>query len=407
MTGSGTLLDPYVIGDVNDLQAMGNDLAGYYILNNDIDAAVTVGWNGGLGFVPIGVFATPFTGDFDGKGYYIADLTINRPLEQYVGLFGYVNGPGEFKNVSLINAVISGYSFCGSLIGYHETPGGPVSNCNSTGSVSAVRGATGGLLGYANNSVTNCYSDCAVTVVNTLNTGGFQDDAVEVGGLIGTTLPGVAGQSVTNCYSTGAVSVTSLHRKVSSVGGLIGYSGGVVSQCYSTSTLTINANTTATEIGGFIGFCSWQVANVKVSDCYERGSLTIVAGVASYGDIGCFIGALDSGGGMLGVENCYAKGLLTYDPLKILTTGGFLADNYGPKPVTNCFWDTQSTGQAASPGGGTGKTTVEMQTLATYTNAGWDFVLIWGIHPNNYPVFGPAPLIVAPSVQTNPATEVI
>ena len=54
MTGSGTLLDPYVIYDVNDLQAMENDLAAYYELGQDIDASATVGWNGGLGFKPIG-----------------------------------------------------------------------------------------------------------------------------------------------------------------------------------------------------------------------------------------------------------------------------------------------------------------------------------------------------------------
>jgi len=60
MTGSGTLLDPYVIWDVNDVQDMALDLTAYYELGQDIDAAATTGWNwdAGLGifkgFDPIG-----------------------------------------------------------------------------------------------------------------------------------------------------------------------------------------------------------------------------------------------------------------------------------------------------------------------------------------------------------------
>jgi hypothetical protein len=54
MTGSGTVGDPYIIYDVTDLQAMINNLAAYYELANDIDASATSGWNGGLGFEPVG-----------------------------------------------------------------------------------------------------------------------------------------------------------------------------------------------------------------------------------------------------------------------------------------------------------------------------------------------------------------
>jgi len=41
--------------------------------------------------------------------------------------------------------------------------------------------------------------------------------------------------------------------------------------------------------------------------------------------------------------------------------------------VGDCFWDIQTSGQAASAGG-TGKTTAEMQTASTFLDAGWDFV---------------------------------
>ncbi|GAI94379.1 unnamed protein product, partial [marine sediment metagenome] len=38
MTGSGTALDPYIISNVVDLQAMKDHLDSYYELANDIDA---------------------------------------------------------------------------------------------------------------------------------------------------------------------------------------------------------------------------------------------------------------------------------------------------------------------------------------------------------------------------------
>jgi len=53
MTGSGTLLDPYVIWDVNDLQAVRTYDAAYFELGADIDATATAGWYGGLGFEPL------------------------------------------------------------------------------------------------------------------------------------------------------------------------------------------------------------------------------------------------------------------------------------------------------------------------------------------------------------------
>jgi hypothetical protein len=55
--------------------------------------------------------------------------------------------------------------------------------------------------------------------------------------------------------------------------------------------------------------------------------------------------------------------------------------------VNNSFWDTETSGQATSAGG-TGKTTAEMQTESTFTDAGWDFTTVWDIEDYfgiNYP----------------------
>ncbi|MBA7633357.1 hypothetical protein ES703_40923 [subsurface metagenome] len=53
MTGSGTAAAPYKIYNVTDLQAIGDNLAAYYELANDIDASATSGWNGGAGSLEV------------------------------------------------------------------------------------------------------------------------------------------------------------------------------------------------------------------------------------------------------------------------------------------------------------------------------------------------------------------
>jgi hypothetical protein len=43
--------------------------------------------------------------------------------------------------------------------------------------------------------------------------------------------------------------------------------------------------------------------------------------------------------------------------------------------VTKSFWDRETSGQPTS-NGGTGKTTVEMQDIATFSLAGWDIIAV-------------------------------
>jgi len=69
------------------------------------------------------------------------------------------------------------------------------------------------------------------------------------------------------------------------------------------------------------------------------------------------------------VTQCYSTGAARY---------GLVGSNgdreYPPWGTeTACFWDTQ-TSHATWSMGGTGKTTVEMQTAKTFLSAGWDFV---------------------------------
>ncbi|MBQ8894635.1 MAG: InlB B-repeat-containing protein [Clostridia bacterium] len=67
------------------------DLAGHYIMTNDIDM-------NGISFTPIGTVSDPFTGSFDGNGYTIHNLSVDT-TENNQGLFG--SNAGVIRNVTL------------------------------------------------------------------------------------------------------------------------------------------------------------------------------------------------------------------------------------------------------------------------------------------------------------------
>jgi len=91
--------------------------------------------------------------------------------------------------------------------------------------------------------------------------------------------------------------------------------------------------------------------------------------------------------------NCYSTGLVTATNVPddlIEYLGGFSGDGDVP---SSCFWNTETSGQAASAGGAVGKTTAEMKTIATF--AGWNIAPaasltdeVWQIvDGSTYPLF--------------------
>ena len=138
-----------------------------------------------------------------------------------------------------------------------------------------------------------------------------------IGGLVGRN----SNSTISNCYSTGSVNGFDNYT-----GGLVGFNnyGSTISNCYSTGSVDGN-----NYVGGLVGF---NYDYSTISNCYSTGSVN-------------------------GFDNY---------------TGGLVGCNYNSE-VNNSFWDTETSGQSWSDGG-TGKTTAEMQTQSTFTDAGWDCV---------------------------------
>ncbi len=164
-----------------------------------------------------------------------------------------------------------------------------------------------------------------------------------VGGLLG----GGTNDTISACYTTGSV------EGVQYVGGLVGYNGSssTISVSYSSdSVTTVNGNG-----GGLVGD-----NQAPITDCYSTGS------VGSSANIGGLVGYNAST-----ISYSYSTGNVT----GYINKGGFAG--YNASTLTNCFWDTISSGSSTGIGGGTttgatGKTTVQMKDPTTFTAASWD-----------------------------------
>ncbi|HBX67488.1 MAG TPA: hypothetical protein DEG32_15530, partial [Balneolaceae bacterium] len=164
--GTGIEADPYQVETLEQLQALKDSPSSHFVLNNDLDASATSTWNSGAGFVPIGG-NTPFTGSFDGQGFVITGLTIDRTTEDYVGLFAVIGDGGTVSNIGLEQLSISGGGNTGGLAGENN---GTISGSYADGDVdgSAV---VGGLVGLNNSNISESYS--AGTVAGTQDIGGL------------------------------------------------------------------------------------------------------------------------------------------------------------------------------------------------------------------------------------------
>jgi len=72
------------------------------------------------------------------------------------------------------------------------------------------------------------------------------------------------------------------------------------------------------------------------------------------------------------ITSCYAMGAVSGTD----SVGGLCGENNYYSTISGSFWDIQTSGRTTSAGG-TGKTTAQMQTLFTFTSAGWDFSTVW------------------------------
>jgi len=302
-----------------DLDAVRDNLGGNHTLMNDLDST-SLGYeelasptaNQGKGWEPIGTYIPEwgfmgFMGTFDGQGHEMRDLFINRPDENFIGLFHFLEvgetygiyGEGVIKDIGVVNATVIGKDRVGGLVGQNEY--GTVFNSYFTGNVTGEN-YVGGLVGWNHHlgTVSNSYSTSDVTGDSS------------VGGLVGEN-----SNTVSDSYSTGSVTGKNY------VGGLMGGNSdfATVSYSHSSSSVTGDEN-----VGGLVGSNDWST----VSYSHSTGSVT--------GDVnvGGLVGENDYAGT---VNNSYSTGSVTGEDI----VGGLVGWHY-QSTVSNSYSTGSVTG---------------------------------------------------------------
>ena len=350
--GKGTKDDPYQIANGSQLayfakrvnaEEYGEKYADtYFELTEDIDL-------GGKEWTPVGETVADlimggheyfvFSGNFDGNGYTIKNLTIGTETSPYsgdvCGLFGATSGTIEdvvLENVS-INYVggnhSSGYGFRmgGALVGYSM---GDIVNCTvigldmkagSDGSYVALN-SIGGLVGIQDGDTTVSHSRVSGKIEESTKKG-------NVGGFVGTL---AKGSSAKYCGADVSVEVTGNGRGIA-VGGFVGIGNGVtidetlIENCYATGNIT-----GAEYAGGFVG----NISGLNISNCYAKGDVSNSFVGAS------FMGTDAASNNYYGtVKNCYATGLVS--DISSSAYAFAMQDTMNRSTIQNCYYNIQNT----------------------------------------------------------------
>ena len=353
ITGSGTESDPYRIGTaeglklfhdiVNNENGQTQNTAACATLTADIvlnDG--TFDEDGNYTHGPSGA-ATPtewtfigrdyeeaYSGTFDGAGHTIQGIYCNDQIKGRAGLFGYVNG-ATIKDIK-VTGYIKTYGLAGGIAAY-------------------IRGGT---------SITDCVN--AATVIAG-DTRGYSPSA---GGIVGCSEREQQNQ-ITDCINTGTVKVIVPKGDYSSAGGILGQAvnSTLISNCSNFGPISggrlENATSKKSYVGGIVG----HIVSTTVSDCYNTGTVTDT--VNPEAQIGGIIGCLNSMTSHL--ANSYNVGKVTAAS-EAATLGGVAGSvsRYN-NTITNCYYLTDTAGQACGKNDGVITNTTEKSAF-DFANGG-------------------------------------
>ena len=217
------------------------------------------------GWEPIGSSSDTFETMFNGNGYTLSNLMINRSGNDSngVGLFGYTGTRAQITNLGLLDVNTTGASSVGSLVGVN---GGAIRGSYATGDITGTGDRVGGLVGKNNNTIASSYVASSVSGVN------------RVGGLVGSN---DEGSSIMGSYAM----LVEVEGSGNTIGGLSGANSGDISDSYvATGTSSVSG---VNNVGGLVG---WNAPTGTLTNSYT------LAAVSGDSRVGGLIGQNASGG---------------------------------------------------------------------------------------------------------------
>ena len=268
------------------------------------------------------------SGTFDGNGFSISNLYINRSSTS-VGLFSRLSGvegqPGVLRNVKLVDANVTGFRQVGLLVGTNNK-GGVIENCTVSGRVTGVNRPilipaaneeqvvasypneiVGGLVGDNNGTIRDSKST-DITVIGAIRVGGLvgiNHGVIEngfasgiangnnfyVGGLAGCN-GGCGDATTTGTIRNSSASVSVFGSfEVRNTGGLVGQNGrrGTITESYATGAVSGHTRT-----GGLAGLNSGNISGSYATGTVD-GLGNVVGGLAGANNNGNIIDSYATG----------------------------------------------------------------------------------------------------------------
>ena len=344
------------INNINDLQAVRDNLGGDYTLRADLNLGGINDWT------PIGSTLYPFTGTFAVADNHTISF-VNITSQNFAsGLFGI--NEGSITGLTLNNPNITAGKYVGAIAGINkgviedcivddlgnETPGviqNLIEEDESVYETEAEKGSyVGGIAGKSDSDATieNCVNNVEVkpaTMEGKLTAGGGL-----VGYNLGSVLGGHASATVREVGDEGAY-----------IGGLVGYNESLIQGAYFLGDLFADINDDDTAVGGIAGMNDY---GGKIQYCfaeqgtYEAGKIGGLVGITK-GFVGesyvkaAMITGKEVGGLAFNVydgaiENCHAASLLEGINSESITAGfAFFIDYENDDThgtVSNCFSST-------------------------------------------------------------------
>ena len=295
---------------------------------------------GDVGWVPIGSESKPFGGRFDGNGYTISGLQINRDAADNQSLFGVSTSDALISNIGLLNLKIEGGAKAAGLVGTNR---GQVGYSYVGGSVQAkgMEGVAGGLI--ANND------------------GGAIIGSYALGQVSGnSSLGGLVGENNGRVINSHADSIVMPGSGGARFGGLVGHNRHLIANSYASGKILQGGSSSIK--GGLVG---WNDSEARIINGYAAVS---VAGAIAGGLVGYNLGF---------IKNSYAIGELSDGSD---TRGSLIGINDGGTSVAS-YWNSDSIASGGSNGIGQTSAQLKSQTPTVPMNsiykdwdtADWDF----------------------------------
>lgn len=268
MTLYAKWVSPKAIRTVEELDAIREDLYGWYVLENDLDLSGIANWNpigeyeGPYEFAPAEWWCHAFKGIFDGQGHTIKGLRITELRADKAGLFGTM-ADGEIRNLTLEDSQLcftAERPYVAPLVGIIKQDKGvaAVRNCTISGTVIKVK--TTNTEGTFHSFTGLCGGIWGGTLENNTVSGTMDIEIAGNGGgeLYVGAYAGEAYNYTRNCTSDFDIDIRFLQRQVNEYKAFIGglqASATNVENCTAKGSIRISGESGSQQIymGGLVG----------------------------------------------------------------------------------------------------------------------------------------------------------